>query len=155
MTDIIACDPGGVTTGIVWIRYSHDRPAIVMESWSLEGGIVPFLNWWNNEFSALPPIDVVVCEQFVNRNIAGADLSPLRLQGAIEVLAMQRGIGVELQPAAGGHTAVTDAAMARIGITKKTFVGDNHNDRFAAARHGLWFLKRHKHMPTLNAMYPR
>lgn len=153
MYKILACDPGGITTGIVMIYAGNDTPAEIVASWSLPGTIEAYLEWW--EGHELDEVHPIVCEQYVQRNVKGADLSPLRLQGAIEVLAMQRGIGVELQPAAGGHTAVTDAAMARIGITKKTFVGDNHNDRFAAARHGLWYLKRHKHMPTLNAMYPR
>jgi len=153
MTNILAIDPGGVTTGIVMIHAGDDAPARVVSSWSLDGSISSYLTWWNSMI--FDGVDVLVCEQFVSRNVRGADLSPLRLQGAIEVLAMDAGLDVALQPAGGKDSAVTDAAMTRVGITKRMFVGDNHDDRYQAARHGLWYLKRTKHLPTLNAMYPR
>lgn len=154
MTAIIAIDPGGITTGIVALWAGKDEPATVSNSWAINGSIGSYLHWWDETREYLDET-VIVCEQFVQRNIAGADLSPLRLQGAIEALAYERGFDLHLQPASGKNTAVTDTAMLTAGFTKDLFKGDHHQDRWEALRHGLWYLKRHKHMPTLNAMYPR
>jgi len=153
MTNVLSIDPGGTTTGIVLLSDTSERSAVVAFSWSLGGSIEAFVEWWINHRPMA--IDMVVCEQFVQRNVKGADLSPLRLQGVIEALCYITGLDIELQPAGGKNTAVTDEAMKRAGFDKSIFKGDHHQDRWEALRHGLWYLKRKKHLPTLNAMYPR
>jgi hypothetical protein len=155
MTDIIAIDPGGTTTGIVWLR-ADEEPARLMGSWALRGSLKHFRDWWYGTGLFVEDEFVVVLEEFVNRGVPGVDLSPLHLQGGIEMLLIDvPGMDWELQPASGKNTAVTDDAMKRAGFDKKMFQGDHHQDRWEALRHGLWYLKRHKHLPTLNAMYPR
>lgn len=150
---IIACDPGGTHTGLVWIDYDETVPPQVTASWTLPGSIEAFADWWVNRRPV--SIDTVVCEQFVSRNIRGVDLSPLRLQGAIEVLCHISDVPIVLQPASGSHTAITDDAMKRAGFVKGEWSQDHHADRWAALRHGLWYLKRMKHKPTLELLYPR
>lgn len=151
MNRLLCLDPGGAggDTGVVRLDFDETTAAHVAGSFVIHGGYEGFVN----EFGLFAGIhaDHVVCEQFVNRNIAGADLTPLLIEGVVRFMFRD----VVLQPASGKNTAVTDEAMKRAGFDKSLFKGDHHQDRWEALRHGLWYLKRHKHLPTLNAMYPR
>lgn len=153
MPNLLAIDPSGDPkghTGIVRFEYGDDTPARATQTWAIPGGVKALHEWWEADS---PVRGIVVCEEFVNRNIPGADLSPLRVQGAIEWLSIDQGFTLALQPAAGKNTAVTDEVLTRFGLYD--FPGDHHHDRREAARHGLMFLKKHKHMPTIRAMYPQ
>lgn len=152
MIYVLAVDPGGRTTGIVLFLVMDDEPAKVVDSWGIDGSVKSLIEWWENE----RPIEdfVLVCEQFVQWGRDGVELSPMRIEGALEVLRAQDYANVVFQPAGGKNTAVPDAALGRLGITKKSFPGDHHHDRYEAARHGLWYLKRMRHMPTIKKAFP-
>lgn len=153
MKHVLGIDPGGKTTGVVLLAVPEDEPAYLVDSWGIEGTVEHFVAWFNTY--GFPVEDLtVVCEQFVNRGVHGADLSPLRIEGAVELLCLQMGLQVVLQPASGKDTAVPDAALKRLGITKKSFSGDFHDDRFQAAKHAVWYLKRMRHRPTMEKGFP-
>jgi hypothetical protein len=136
--------------------YTDDSPVTAVDSWAIPGGFDGFAQ-------AVQPVGphsaiyyhltesptFVVCEKFVNRNIPGADISPLLIEGVIRYLVPPAFL--TLQPASGKNTAVSDDVLARLGLY---FVGDHHRDRTEAARHLVWNLKTKRHLPTLRAGWP-
>lgn len=153
MKHVLGIDPGGKTTGVVLLAVPEDEPAYLVDSWGIDGTVEALLEWWDNSLPHLEDV-TIVCEQFVNRGVHGADLSPLRIEGAVELLCLQNGEHLVWQPAAGKDTSVPDAALKRLGITKKSFGGDHHHDRFQAAKHAVWYLKRMRHRPTTEKAFP-
>lgn len=149
MTLLLGIDPGGTGghTGAVLLEYTAQTAPVLVNSWAVPGDMDSFREWWQSPFERM----TVVCEKFVNRNIAGADLTPLLFEGAVRYLVPD----VVLQPASGKNSAVDDAAMARLGFSKKEFAGDHHQDRWEALRHSLWYLKKQRHLPTLKKGWPR
>lgn len=152
MTLILGIDPGGTGghTGAILLHYLHSDPPSLIDSWAIPGDMDSFREWWNCDASSYV-VDVVVCEKFVNRNIAGADLTPLLFEGAVRFLVPD----VVLQPASGKNTAVPDTAMNNLGFSKKEFAGDHHADRWESLRHSIWYLKKNLHRPTLEKGWPR
>ena len=147
MTRLLAIDPGGKgagETGIVLLEYSAAHPATLVYSWAQPGGLDGWLVWYD-ELRVVA--DVVVCEHFVNRNVPGADLTPCFIEGSVRTLYRD----AVLQGASGKNTAVSDDVLKRLGLW---FTGDHHHDRNEAARHGIWYLKKHGHIPTLKAGWP-
>lgn len=155
--DILAIDPGSSQaavshTGIVLLHARSDYVPVLIESWAVPAGINGFREWYNtmpetiNDFA-----HVVICELFVNRNIPGADLSPLLVEGAVRFLRPD----TVLQGAGGKNTAVPDRVLNNLGFTKDMFGKDHHADRWEALRHAVWYLKKQKHLPTLKAGWPR
>lgn len=154
MSYLISIDPSGVGghTGVVLIGYGDDTPAYLIDSWAVEGDFEGFLDWWEEHRDETDMADYIICEHFVNWGKPGADLMPLAIEGAVRALCrVDRQDKPSLSPASGKDTAVPDAALKRMGMW---LPGDHHHDRREAARHGLWFLKRMRHRPTLEKMYP-
>lgn len=157
---LLAIDPGSSKaavshTGIVLLDVPADAPPTLVDSWAVPSGVTGFREWYLEDDSperceALDFADVVVCEMFVNRNIPGADLSPLLIEGVVRYIWPD----VVLQPAAGKNSSVPDAALNRLGFNKKSFGGDHHADRWEALRHAVWYLKKQRHLPTLRAGWP-
>lgn len=159
---VLGIDPGGAGrghTGIVWLQYTEDRAATLLDSWAVPDGLEGFVAWAEDHNGGagltadnyLDPTDpIVVCETFVNRNIPGVDLTPVLVEGAVRALFRD----VVLQPASGKNMAVPDDVLARLGLLD---IGkdDHHRDRREAARHAIRFLKNHRHLPTLLVGWPK
>jgi len=103
---------------------------------------------WHKAYSAYPQAYFVVCEKWVDRNIAGADRSAMLVEGAVRFLWPK----VVLQPASGKNTAVSDEVLTRLGVYT---AGGHHRDILEATRHGVWFVKKQKHLPTLTKGWPK
>ena len=151
---LLVIDPGGSgkgETGVVYLGLGVDGelPPEVLESWAVPGGLEGFREWADHYY-VLVGAKTVVCETFVNRNIPGADLTPVLIEGAIRYIRPD----TILQPAAGKNTAVPDEVLKRLGLYD-IGTGDHHQDRREAARHAIWFLKKNKHLPTLKKGWPR
>lgn len=147
---LLSIDPSGDPrghTGIVLLSYDQDTPATLDESWAIPGGLPEFTKWYN-EYNTYSPVGwkdtIWVVEQFVDRQIMGADRSAMLVEGAIRFVRPD----VVLSPASGYKTAVPDSVLRRLGLW---FTGDHHADRNSAARHAIRYLKNQKHIPTLKA----
>lgn len=156
---LLSVDPGGTgrgTTGIVMFDVPDKSPAYVVYRVAVNGGIDGFSAWLDSEFFSMCSTpetapDVVVCEQFVNRGVHGADLTPVLVEGALRYVMNSWGRGqLVLQPASGKNTLVTDKVLKNYGLW---WTDDNHRDQTEAARHGLVYLRSVKHVPTLERMY--
>lgn len=150
MTTILAIDPGSNNartshTGIVLL----DGTTLI-DSWAVGSGVDGFRAWssrcnvsrfdtgavYSDARGKYFAVDVVVCEQFVDRNIMGSDRSPLLIEGAVRFLWPR----VVLSPPSGYKNAVPDEILQRLGLWD--FPGrDHHNDRRSAARHAVRYLK--------------
>lgn len=153
--NMLVIDPGGAgkgETGIVylWLGVDGELSPEVMDSWAVPGGLEGFREWEEHYYYLHAGGETVVCETFVNRNIPGADLTPVLIEGAVRYLRPD----TILQPAAGKNTAVPDEVLKRLGLYD-IGTGDHHQDRREAARHAVWFLKKNKHLPTLKKGWPR
>ena len=152
---VLAIDPGGSgkgETGVVWLALHDEAPPHVFGSWAVPNGLEGFREWARSSMGYFPlhNADYVVCETFVNRNIPGADLTPILIEGAVRYVRPD----TILQPAAGKNTAVPDKVLDRLGLLD-IGKGDHHRDRREAARHAIWYLKKVQHMPTLLHGWPR
>lgn len=144
---LLTIDPGGEggDTGVVVLGFDDTTAAYVRGSFVIHNGFEGFRDEFHL-FSGIHP-DYIVCETFVNRNIPGADLTPILIEGVVRFMFP----GVVLQPAAGKNSMVTDAVLKKMNMW---FPGDHHHDRREAVRHGLiWLRNVRQHRPTLEAMY--
>lgn len=144
MRQLLSIDPGGRGghTGVVLLNVPETAPVSLESSWAVPDDVDGFLDWYDRVGGFLRP-DIVVCEHFVNRNIKGADLTPCFIEGAVRALWRD----VKLQPASGKDTAVPNDVLKRLGLY--AFPGDHHHDRREASRHGVWYLMKTQHLPTL------
>ena len=148
MTTILSIDPGGLGTGETGIAlgvFTPTEPYHLLDTWAVPDNITGFRAWYYERWH---DADVVVCEQWVDRNIRGADRSPLLIEGAVRFLWPE----VVLQPASGKNTAVSDQALKNLGVYT---VGGHHHDIREATRHAVLYLKHQHHMPTLKAGWPK
>lgn len=154
---VLAIDPGSTKakvshTGIVFMNGTQ-----LWDSWAVPDGINGFREWYKGSgfyphhdtpgicYPAVHEPMTVVCEQFVDRQVRGADRSPMLVEGAVRFLWPN----VVLQSASGYKTQMPDEQMEKLmGFNAKSFGGDHHADRWAALRHGLLYLKR-RHDPTV------
>lgn len=152
MASLLAIDPGGEggDTGIVLLDYTDAAPAVLVDSWAVEEDLAGFHRWFEAHPEVLLDTPIVVCEMFVQRNVLGADLTPVLIEGAVRFMRPD----AVLQPASGKNTAVPDRAMWAAGFNRDVFPKDHHADRWEALRHGLVYLKHQPHLPTLRAMFP-
>ena len=138
---LLAIDPAAETsvsdTGWALLYYDEDAPATLLDSGVVHGGFTGFCGW------ALPESDVTVCEHYVVFNRAG-DPTPLLVEGVVRYLRPD----VVLQPSSGYKTAVSDTVLKNLGLWSTK---GHHADERSALRHGLWYLKRMRHTPTLKA----
>lgn len=164
MRTVLSIDPSGVPngqTGIVLLGYDDETRAFLIGSWAVTGGVNGFRSWLNEFLPSYPhrqltpwngwhdlSVDTVVVEQFIDRQIRGADRSPLLVEGIVRFLWPD----AVLSPASGYKQAVPDDVLKRLGLW---FTGDHHADRNSAARHAVRWLKNQKHVPTLDSGWPR
>ena len=143
---VLAIDPGSSQaqvshTGIVLLSGTT-----LLDSWAVDGGVTGFRKWYERFASPTQifrgegwtKFDAVVCEQFVDRQVMGADRSPLKIEGVVQFLWPD----VVLQPTSGYKSQMPDEIMEKLGFSSKSFGGDHHKDRWAALRHGLLYMKR-------------
>lgn len=145
---VLGIDPGSSRsaashTGIVLLDGVR-----LLNSWAIRGGIDGFREWHRNDvpWHLLPDRDhmTVVCERFVDRQVGGADRSPLLIEGAVRFLWPD----VVLSPPSGYKTGMPDWAMEKMGFSAKSFGGDHHADRWSALRHALLYMKK-QHAPEI------
>lgn len=148
---LLAIDPGGQDghTGVCLFEYDDETPITLLASWAVPNGVEGFKELYRDELHKARP-DVVVCEKFVNRNIPGADLSALLVEGVVRYLYPQ----TNFQQAAGKNSAVSDEALRNLGLYD-IGRGDHHRDRTEAARHAVWLLLKLRHLPTIKSGWPR
>lgn len=171
MKTILSIDPSGSPaghSGIALVQYGDDTPATLLASWAVQGGLEPFRQWlsdhtthsgkaWVHSTSAWDDlgeayyIDTVIVEHFVNRNVPGADISPVGMEYVVRWLWPD----AVLSPASGKNSKFPDCNMENLGFSKKDFAGDHHGDRWEALRHALVWLKSEGHIPTLRKAFPR
>lgn len=148
MTTLLAIDPCGVggTTGIVLLNYEGDKPARLFNSWN--PGTEETYDWfYKRMFDRMVQPDVVVCEKYVNRNIPGADINPVRVEGVVHVFG--RFLGKEIVwRTPQQRLFVRDENLRKLGLLFEK-VEDHHHDRREAARHAIAYLvERAHHKPT-------
>ena len=149
MPDILAVDPGR-RSGVSLVTYGEADPVRLLASWDVPGGVEGFISWVVENEPAV--LECVVYEDFILREGKhGVDLEPLKVIGALHVLAHELQIPLHPQPPAGRLKAVSDEAMARLGMT---FSGNKDRNIKESARHSVWFLKRQGHIPTIRAAWP-
>lgn len=141
MTLLLSLDPAAEKavsdTGWALLRYDDNTPATLVDGGVVHGGFNGFRDW------TMPDSDVTVCEHYVVFNRAG-DPTPMLIEGVIRYLRPD----TVLQPSSGYKTAVADEVLKRLGLW--TTEG-HHADMRSALRHGIWYLKKSKHLPTLRA----
>ena len=148
MTTLLAIDPCGIggTTGIVLLGYGEDEPARLLNSWN--PGTEGTYDWfYRRMFDRMVQPDVVVCEKYVNRNIPGADINPVRVEGAVHIFGRFLGRKIEWRTPQ-QRLFVRDENLHKLGLLFEK-VEDHHHDRREAARHGVSYLvERAHHKPT-------
>lgn len=147
---LLCVDPGGSGrghTGIVVLDYTPNSLSLT-DSWAVPNGLDGFVEWsFNYDWSN--PTHVVV-EHFVNRNVKGADLTPVLIEGAVRIELKRYKLDSTLQPAAGKNAMIPDTILKHFGLY--TFRGDHHHDRREAARHGLLWLRNSYNPYVLEAI---
>lgn len=163
---VLAIDPGSSKaqvshTGIVLLSGTK-----LLDSWAVPNGVDGFRTWMKrhhsfatghnmatggvfdlDDYQGYWQLDHIVCEQFVDRQVRGADRTPMLVEGAVRFLWPD----VVLQSASGYKTAVPDDVLKALDLWK--FPGkDHHDDRRAAARHAIRFLKN-RHDPDVLAAF--
>lgn len=153
MKYLLSIDPGSNRTGVVSDtgitlgEFGDSQPYRVVETWAVRGGLAGFL-LWADEFNTIwRRPDVVLVEHFVQWN-KDADISCILIEGAARTLWRH----AQPQGASGKNTAVPDSLMKRLGLFED---GSHHHDIRESTRHALWWLKKEKHLPTLEMMHPR
>ena len=141
MTTLLAIDPAAERevsdTGWVLLEFDDDTPATKVDGGVVHGGFAGFVQWTKH----MPASDITVCEKYVVFNRAG-DPSPLLIEGVVRYLRPD----VVLQPSSGKNTAVPDKVLKRLGLWS---TAGHHRDEREAARHGVWYLFKNRHKPTL------
>lgn len=138
---LLALDPGG-TTGVAWFTLTDERPLELLEAGQWHGGLEGFIAAWSN----IQAPDLVVAESFVlDGRTQKPDVTPLRIEGALRVLApcqvvLQRNVYKSHAP---------DELLKRAGLWQK---GKPHaND---AIRHAIAWAKTKGHRPTMEWLWP-
>lgn len=137
MSIILAIDPGE-TTGYAVFEYTETDPATLFEYGEIPGGLQVFMEWWQQQSIKF---DVLVAEDFILRGgVKLPNTTALRILGFLAPYAPV------LQPPAGRKKAVSDDVLKRLGMY---LPGKQYRNAREAVRHGVWYLKRQQHLPTL------
>lgn len=164
MTHLLSADPGQAS-GLALGYYDATTPYRLLERYQVLGGLDGFLRWWHSD---RPDFDELVVEKFIldSRNEFVADLTPKEIEGALAALLWGSPIQPVYQPRTDKAALVGYPASAktkaqrqrvrfdfldRFGMFKPGTQNDDSND---AITHGLVYLKRRKHAPTLRAFWP-
>jgi len=141
---LLSLDPGK-QTGIALGTYG-DEAYELLNVWQIAGGLNGFIDWWYSHY----PLNesVLVSEKFVLRNNAFvADTEPLLIEGALHVL-YDNQIVWQL---ASDKSLVNDSVLRENNLwhTGKQVGWKDARDTNDAIIHGLAYLKKNKHIPTL------
>ncbi len=154
---ILAIDPGK-SSGIVQGHYSDKDAFAITDRWTVLGGLEGFMRWLDNEAYRIEQADTLVVERFIPKSTPVVpDVTPLRIEGAIEYVCHNAGQGIHWQlPSA--KALVTPGTqgdrfkwLAKHGLHVPGTANDDVND---AVLHCLSYLKTKKHGPTLAAFWP-
>lgn len=158
---IMSLDPGG-TTGWALSKLSATRPLEFIDGGQISGGVDGFVDWYRvnsgltwaatnnlNPILSHPELYglVIVSESFTLRpGVKSPDVTPLRIEGALSVLAPQDRL-VYQQPA--HKSLVGDQKLKELDFW---IPGQRH--QMDARIHALAYAVRQRHIPTLEAYWP-
>lgn len=144
MAKIVSLDPGG-KTGWALFQYTDETEPELLDFGQVDNGLQGFIEWFDKE-----GIDEVVCESFTLRpGVKFPDLSPVQIIGALEAILHKTQVKITYQPPS-SKPLCDDDRLKSIGMHKP---GLGHaND---AIRHGIIYLRKIKHMPTIRRAWPK
>lgn len=149
MTDFLSVDPGR-RTGISLCHYSKGTPLTLLASWDVPFGVPGFFDWYRTEE---PIVQFIVYESFdLREGKHGVDLTPVEVIGALKILALELEIPLHDQPPAGRLQAVSDDVLRKFDMYQP---GKAHRNERESNRHAVWWMKKQKHLPTLEKGWPR
>lgn len=134
---ILAIDPG-VRSGVALLDVPNDKTPVLLMHDEVYGGLSGFHEWWQRR----PDYDVLVVEDYIVRRGVPGNVEPLRIIGYLHPYAPV------LQAPAGRKQAVSDDVLKRLGMY---LPGEPNRNAREAVRHGVWWLKKHHHLPTMKA----
>ena len=132
---LLSIDPG-LRTGVALLDVPNDEPPTLVFHEEVHGGLPGFHEWWDLR----PDYDVLVCEDYIPRRGIPGNVEPLKIIGYLLPFAPV------LQSPAGRKKAVSDDVLKRLGLY---LPGEPNRNAREAIRHGIVYLKRHRHIPTL------
>lgn len=142
MTTLLALDPGGTTGWSFW-KYSATEPLTYVDHGQISGGNHGFVEWWGETLGGEP--DEVVAEIFIDdHRTMSPDLTPLRIEGALDVL-FPGWIGQRNTM----KSHANDLFLKRSGLW---WEGAQHARD--SARHALACMKLRRHMPSMLLYWP-
>jgi hypothetical protein len=150
---ILTVDPGKAT-GVAWLEVAPGSPAEITQAFEIKGTLneieVMFYLWQEKRRFALTPI--VLCEDWIPYQTEFATKPALAIEPMawLKLLAHQAGIDIQT-PAPQQRLAVSDEAIKRAGYWQKG--GEGH--KRSAVRHGLCWVLRQHHLPTMELLNPR
>lgn len=146
MRRLVAFDPGK-TTGVSLWQYDSETPLTHVGHGQIEGGLDGFLEYFYPKGMFLP-WDVIVSESFVlDGRTPNPDVTPLKIEGALESHAHRTGALLRLQRN-NFKAHVPDSKLKELGFYVKGMPHANDS-----MRHALAFMKTSYHAPTLNAYF--
>ena len=157
---ILSIDPGK-QTGIALGIYG-DGAYQLLKVWQVADGLKGFIKWWNKhgnkviwfrEWADRKPIKLV-CEKFVLRsNQFVADTEPLLIEGALTALHD----GEIVWQLRSDKSLVDDTVLKQHNLwhTGKQVDWKDARDTNDAIIHALAYLKKNKHIPTLQKYWGR
>lgn len=160
---LLSIDPG-LSSGVTLWEYGDSKPAELLKSWQVEGGIEGFLEWntYNDRYT-----DDVVVEKFTPRqSLTLASAEPLLIEGALITLGyvppyQPGGKNVNWQhPAQMYFTGGDDLAAKKkrahkwlkdkgLYVTGKDVGCKDANDVRSSMLHAMVWFRTRRHMPTL------
>lgn len=148
MTTLLALDPGGHTGWSSW-TYGPTTPLTLLEHGQIADGLAGFVRWSRAYLEEVVP-DELVSESFVlDGRTASPDVTPLRIEGAIEALFAAEGVPIIFQRNV-MKSGITDDRLRASGLWIK---GQQHARD--SIRHAIVSMKVRKHVPTINRFWPR
>ena len=147
MKTLLAIDPGQ-RTGVAVFKYD-DTDVWIYTSQEVYGGVEGMWAWlrqWDFDSDT-----TVVIEDFLyNARKPSVDLTPVRVIGLMEGFCLGNDLLLVKQPPAGRKEAVSNEALKRAGWF---YSGEPNRNRVESVRHGAWWLKKQRHVPTLTKLF--
>lgn len=144
---LLSLDPGGTTGLSVWEYNSVDPLQLVFQA-QVSGGLEGFLEWLYPFDSKPLEFDIIVSESFrLDGRTPNPDVTPLRIEGALTLHQHNTGTPVFLQ--ANNMKAHVD--NDRLKAHDLYFPGKHH--AMDSIRHALAYMKRTRHLPTLEKYF--
>lgn len=149
----LVLDPGKVS-GAALIEWDIDRPMEVLSTWAIPGGCEGFVAWWHmqpkHRSLSGKSWSIVISELFEIDGTVTGSWSP-RIEGAILALWGNQVTWQRRDDKAliGKGEPARNAWLTSRGIRTKT-----QHERDAIV-HGLVFLRRLHHLPTIEKFWPK